>query len=367
MMTVVVRERTVWNDYFTGTPTSLQTTEYTSRQTPSGTNVLVSNCLFKFITTTSQGGALYCYNSVTNFLVESTSFFSCKTSRNEGAIYFLNTDGQCVLYKVCGYDCCTTSGYSYQFAYMQVKKTALSMNYVNYSSVSSCVNEYSGACYTLTLERGKICCTSVNLSLNKCYSQSGIACYPTVDTNSVTCSLTYSSFTDNHATGYNCIYLDTGGANYEIKSCNVIRNIQGSLNAYGTIYTTGNLIIEDSCILENTATNIFYQYSSSYTITISNCTVDKTTCNQNLVTQNTVTKSFILALNHMSTRNCHSEYDSAGTLTPVIQSPSPLISQKHCYTFGNNLSQFQLRYLVSLISVSIFSFIHSGSSGDCLY
>jgi hypothetical protein len=115
----------------------------------------------------------------------------------------------------------------------------------------------------------------------------------------------------------------TVGAKCEIKNCNILRNTQGILGTEGTIYSYGNLTIEDSCILENNANYIFRVSSTSYTSTLSNCTVDSTSGNENVITQNTVTKSFILALNHMSNLICQAEYDSAGTLTPIIQSPSP--------------------------------------------
>jgi hypothetical protein len=195
--------------------------------------------------------------------------------------------------------------------------------------------------------------------MNKCYYRS-IYYYPYSDSNSVICSLSYSSFTDNINTGYNCIYLSTSGARYEIKSCTILRNTQGSLNSHGTIYSYGNLVIEDSCILENTATYNFY--SSSYPITLSKCTVDSTSNNGYLTIQNTVTKSFNLSLNHMSTKNCHSEYDSIGTLTPIIQSPTSSKKQKLYFTFGNFFCQYQLRYLVSLISLLLFNFIHLEAS-----
>jgi predicted outer membrane repeat protein len=115
--------KTAWNDYFSGTTatTTLNSQEYTSRPAPSGSNIYVTNCLFRSITSTSDGGALYCSSSFTYLLVELTSFFSCKTSGIAGAIYFSNTNcGQCVLHKVCGYDCCTTNSNSYQFVYISV-------------------------------------------------------------------------------------------------------------------------------------------------------------------------------------------------------------------------------------------------------
>jgi hypothetical protein len=346
--------KTAWNDYFTGTYSiNLNSQTFTSRQTLSDTSIYISNCLFRSITSTSgNGGALLC-TSVTYFLVESSSFFSCKTSSGYGgAIYFDNTNnGQSVLHEVCGYDCYTTYTSSYyQFAFLRVYNTASSKNYFNYSSISRCVNAESNSHYNLRLRNGKICCPSVNISLNKCQYYSGIYCNPLSDLNSVTCSFSCSTFVDNTANGHNCIRLATT-ANYEIKSCNILRNIQISLGSEGTIASWGNLAVEDSCILENTANCIFYQ-GSSYTITISNCTVDSNSKTGNVVTRNTVTKSFILALKHMSTQNCHSEYDSAGYLTPIIQTPSSSKKQKVCYTYVKLFYQSPLSGFILLTFVS---------------
>jgi hypothetical protein len=352
--------RTAWNDHFPGTNSpNYNSQTYTSRQNPSVTSLYVSNCLFGSITSSSPGSALCC-TSVTYFLVESTSFFSCKTSSNNyGAIYFQNSGGQSVLYEVCAYDCCTTGGgYSHQFALIIVGKVAINKNYVNYSSISRCVSDKSDSWHILGLSCGKTFCPSVNLSLNKCGYNSAIGCWPTVDSNYVTGSLTYSSFADNNAVTANFFWLNSGGVKSEIKSCNILRNTQGDLDLYGTIYSNEKLIISDSCILENEATYIFYQYSSSYTITLSNCTVDKATNNQNLIIQNIITKSFILALNHMYNLICRAEYDSAGYLTPIIQTPSPSKKQNHCRTCGNFILQLRLTDIFSLISIFILNFIN---------
>jgi hypothetical protein len=357
--------RTAWDDFFSGSPTRIQFTEYRTGQTLSDTSVHVSDCLFRYITSTTDGGALYC-NSVQYVLVESCSFFSCKTSDNAGAIYFENSNnGQCVLNEVCGYDCCTTTYYNMQFGYMYMNNGVTNKNYVNYSSISRCVNEITNAQFTLYLYYGNNCCPSVNSSMNKCHGRSGIYCNPSLDSNFVTCSLSYSTFVDNNSTVYTCISLYMAGAKYEIKSCNILRNTLGS-GSEGIIYTRGITMIQDSCILENKATYIFYA-SSSYTITLSNCTVDSTSKSGSLTIQNTVTKSFILALNHMSTQNCHSEYDSAGYLTPIIQTPSSSKKQRHCYTDQGIFFRFPKGNFFSLISILIFSFIHLYSSSNPLY
>jgi hypothetical protein len=363
MLKFCLHSRNAWSDFFTGTISpNLNSQTFTLRQTPSGTNVYIFNCLFGPITSSSDGGALYCYNSVTYFLVESTSFFSCKTSSRGGAIYFYNSDGQCVLHEVCGYDCCTTNSNSYQFGYTRVNSGTYSKNYVNYSSITRCINENSDTYYTMYLNCGKICFPSANISLNKCYYRT-ILCSPSSDSNSFACSFTYSSFTDNIATGYICIFFNLP-YKYEFKCCNILRNTQPLGNGEGTIFLYGTVMIDDSCILENKATYIFYTYSSSYTTTISNCTLDLTSNNGYLTIRNTVTKSFIHALNHLSTQNCHSEYDSAGYLTAIVQTPSSSKRQKLYCTHMNFFYKFPLRDFVSLICILLFNFIHPNSSYD---
>jgi hypothetical protein len=363
MLTCFLHSRTAWNDYFPGSNSpNYNSQTYTSRQAPSVTNVYVSNCLFKSITYTSgNGGALYC-TSATYFLVESSSFFSCKSNGEGGGIYFSKSGSQSVLYKICAYDCCTTTSSWYQFASIIVNNDASSKNYFIYSSATRCLNGVSNSWHVLGLNKGKSYCPSVNISLNKCFGGTGMSCWPTIDSNSFTCSLTYSSFTDNHATGHTCFWLDAVGAEYEIKSCNIIRHTQDNLGTYGTIYISGNAKIEDSCIFENKANIIFYQGSSSYTITLSNCTMDKTSKTRNVVIQNTVTKSFILALNHMSTRSCHAEYDSAGYLTHIIQTPSSSKKPVICYTYVKRFDQPRLSDFFSLHSIFIFNFIHPHAS-----
>jgi hypothetical protein len=347
--------RHAWNDFFSGSlsPT-LGPGEYNSRRTPSASSVYVSDCLFNRITSGSYGGALYC-TSATYFLIELSSFFSCKTSGGwGGALHFENSNsGQCVLYSVCGNDC---NGSSYaQFSRICVKDDATSKNYVNYSSIARCVNEYSNVNYILYHDYGKICYPSVNISMNKCGSYSGVYCYPHSNSNYVTCSLSYSSFTDITSSVQTCIWFNRD-PKCEIKCCNILRNKEAP-GSNGLIRLPGNCMIEDCCILENTATYIFYVYSSStLSLTLSNCTVDKTTSVGSFRIQNTVTKSFIHGLNHMSTQNCHSEYDSAGTLTAI---PNVSVKILFCYTCN---CQARIGDLLLLQCLFMVTFIYANSS-----
>jgi hypothetical protein len=359
MLVTIVHSRTAWDDHFPGTSStsSFGPKEYTSKLTLSDTNVYVSNCLFNKCTSTGDGGALFCSTSVIRLLVDSSSFLSCKASNCGGAIHFNNTgSGQCVLHKVCGNDCTLTNSNDSLFAYVYVSNAVSSKNYVNYSSFARCVYENSVVWHTLRLNYGKIFLLSVNMSMNKCGYRSAGCFHPFFDSSSVTCSFLYSSFADNYAAVYNCICIWIPNTKHEIKCCNFLRNTQVSLDSEGTIYLGGNLMIEDCCILENKATYTFYTYITSDAVTLSNCTVDKTTINGRLVMQNTITKSFIFALNHMSTERCLAEFDSVGTLTPIIQQPSSSKKIIHC-SCKPHLSIF-----VSLIGIFMFNFIHPNPS-----
>jgi hypothetical protein len=352
-----MHSRNAWDDYF---PVAVYPYSrlYTSRQNPSETSVYVSHCLFNSIISANVNGGALCCTSVLYLFVKSTSFFSCKTNGDvAGAIYFSNNDGQSVLYEVCGYDC-----YTYicdQFAWIGVKNTLSSKNYLNYSSITRCVNSNIYGDQTMRFLNGNICCPSINISNNDVKYGSAICLDPLSDSNSVTCSLSYSSFADNIANVRTCIFLWTG-AKYDVKCCNIIRNRQVDLNAEGTICTNGNVMIKDSCILENIATHVFFQGNYRYTITLSNCTVDLTSNNGYLTTQNAVTKSFIHALNHMATQNCHTEYDTFGTLTPNLQPPSK--KQIHYCTCGGLFYHFLQRNFVLLIDLLIFNYIYPYAS-----
>jgi hypothetical protein len=357
MFSFLLLNRSAWDDYFPGiNPTrNIKQQEITTKPTISETSVFVSNCLFNRCSSITDGGALSC-TSATYILIESSSFFTCMTSdRYGGAIYINNTDnGNCVLHGVCGNDCCSTntsSGSSWgQFAFIRVKNDLSNKNYVYYSSISRCVNQTTISRYTFWLYSGKIYCSSVNSSMNRFLYHSGITCYPYPDSSSVTCLLSYSSITDNIACGVSCICLHQSGAKHEIKCCNILRNMQGTPNSEGTIRSYGYMMIEDSCILENNATYTFYVLSSS-TITISNCTVDNKTSYGNFTIQNTAMKSFIHGLNHIYTRNCHSEYDSVGTITAV-----PYVSVKKIFCYTCERPRYNL---FSLNYVFMVTFIHS--------
>jgi hypothetical protein len=83
---------------------------------------------------------------------------------------------------------------------------------MNYSSITRCVNENSGSYHTFRFYRGKIYFPAVNSSMNKCQYYPGFYSSQHSDSNSVTCSVSFSSFSDNNAFGYSCIYFNRDAA-----------------------------------------------------------------------------------------------------------------------------------------------------------
>ena len=84
-------------------------------------NIYVSLCQFIECKASSTGGAIYVSSTnYTKILIEQSSFSKCQVTYgyNGGAIY-IGSQGNCVLYGVCGYACCTTSVFSYQFCFVQ--------------------------------------------------------------------------------------------------------------------------------------------------------------------------------------------------------------------------------------------------------
>jgi hypothetical protein len=330
LLSYIMHPMTLWRDYFTGNPTTTRNRYNGPKLTLSDASAYISNSLFDKCTSNDSGGALYC-KLVPQLLIESTSFFSCKTSHMYGgAIYFTSLyDCECVLNKVCANNCCSSkNSHSYgQFAKIEIKGNISCKNYVVYSSIVRCINANESSYYPMRLDRGIISFPKVNISMNKNERCSGVYCCPSSDSSSITCSFSYSTFIDNNATSNTCISIP-GGANFEIKFCNIIRNTQ--IRSYeGTISISGDLMIKDSCILENKADKIFSIGSGDYTITLSRCTIDSTINDRRVVINNTVTKSFVLALDHISTRNCHAQYDSTKKPTPTTQ--PPFSSKKRMY------------------------------------
>jgi hypothetical protein len=145
-MKLNVLQRTFDDVYGSGlNPTNYTSPEYTDKRIDaSSSNVYVHNCVFRSCTSSTHGGALYCSSNVLRLLVEQSSYISCTTTNSYGAgIYFCNTaSGECILSKVCGFDCSSTkSGSTGQFCYIYTNNNNVnSRNHVNDSSITRTSN-----------------------------------------------------------------------------------------------------------------------------------------------------------------------------------------------------------------------------------
>jgi hypothetical protein len=296
-------------------------TEYTERIDVSGNeNVSVHECIFRNITSSEEGGALYCNSSDHRLLIEQSSFISCMTSEGHGGgIHFLSAvSGECALLRVCAYNCSAVkSGDSYgQFAWITIK----SRNHVNDSSIIRTLTKGGRSHCELYLYYANILCPSVNLSNNKCNYYTAMLCFPTSQD---TCYISYSSFVNNSAMGgFGCIYLENPDSSKYIDTCNILNNKQHSSNR-ALIITWGNLLIMDSCILGSNKDNrVFYEGHHLYKITISNCTIDDDIFTESRyygsITMNkSIESSFVNQLSHIVTQKCDSYFDSYGILTSI--------------------------------------------------
>jgi hypothetical protein len=320
--------KTTFDDFYGPGNTNIEEytgPKYTGRQTPKNQNVYVHDCFFQSCLSSSDGGALSCDSSIYKLLIHQTSFISCQTSSsNGGGIYFYSqTNGQCIMSKVCGYNC--SSFYRGQFIYTHMNSNSINYkNHANDTSITRSLGTDTSSRITLDLYYGNILCPSVNLTNNICYYHTALLCAPT---SSDTCRISYSSIVNNTANDNTCIYFYNSATSHYVESCNILNNNQTSSSS-GIIYSNTNVNFKDSCIFGNDKiNNIFYVSSSSYKITISNCTIDDDIFTNgryygSVTVIKTLERTFINALSHIVTRNCDSYFDSYGTLSVKPNTPS---------------------------------------------
>jgi hypothetical protein len=299
--------------------------QYSQTVTPNENYVYVHDCVFSYCSSSSNGGALNCGSSVYKLLVEQTTFISCSTSSSYGGgIYFYSTtNGECVLSKICGFNCLSTG--NGLFAYVYTKNDVSYKNNVNDSTMTHSITQTGTL--SLWLYYGTILCPSVNITNNECKSYPAILCFPTVSSASEMCCVSYSSIVNNTANGsWGCMDL-AGSSSQLIDKCNILNNKQTTSSSYEIIiHSSSNLLIKDSCILgNNKGMKIFYAASGK--ITISNCTIDDDIISNARYSRSVsftkmIQRSFIHALSHISTQKCDSYFDSYGTLSvkPIVPS-----------------------------------------------
>jgi hypothetical protein len=310
-------------------PTNFTGPVYTQTLNTNDNNVYVHDCVFSYCSSSSNGGALICGSNVYRLLVEQTAFISCSTlSGAGGGIYFSNSaSGECVLSRICGYNCSSTG--SGPFAYIYLKNDVNNKNYVNDSSFTRSLKKSGSPARALYIFNGNILCQSVNISNNECDSYSGIYCRPTASSVSDTCCISHSSIVNNTANGrHGCIILGDSGTSMTIDTCNILNNIQTDYSSNEiSFYVHTYLLIKDSCVLGNNQGKRVFHVTTSGKVTLSNCTIDddifsKTRYSGSVTITKMIERTFINALLHISTQKCDSYFDSYGTLTAKPNVPT---------------------------------------------
>ena len=223
-------------------------------------NFYITNCYFHNISTQSDGGVIFS-ESLSQLLVETSTFISCSTSKDGGVIYA--SQGDCVIHEVCGIEC---HAYRYSFSDVWAQSSTENINYVHDSSVAYCNSEDEDINYHLY---GYINIKSFNSSHNTATRYSSLRCFSGTKKDNIGNSISYSSFVDNNATQYYCIYLSNYASLTE--SSNIINNHQKEPGNNGLIYTYYNSKMSKCCIIDNSEIPIFQ--SGFQTLTLSECTI----------------------------------------------------------------------------------------------
>ena len=116
---------------------------------------------------------------------------------------------QCVLSSVCGVQCNTGDWNDGQFCYVIVSSGDSNKNHIIDSSVT--LTKQTNAYATLDHWYGNVSCKGVNVSNNEVRQVSGIYIYyPSIS------SISFSSFRNNKATSYRCIYFNSGSSKWYV-------------------------------------------------------------------------------------------------------------------------------------------------------
>ena len=316
--------KTSFEDFYAGTSptyTCKDLNVYSYRTSYDSGHVYVCNCVFRECSSTSQGGAV-CFSitgsNIYYLLAEDSSFIDCTTSSNSGgAIYFYTNLGMSVLNRVCAVKCLSksTGESNGQSLYAYTRASMVYKNYVNLSSICNSKNNNAKSNRALQLQNGNIKITKANITNNECQYYSALYCSPSSNNGCIY----YSSFVNNTSGCRGCLMLS---GSQEIHLCNIINNDQKTDgDDSSVIYTNANLFIAHTCILENNkGKTVFHEATSSCRITLLNCTTDSDVFSNSRIINNvtiyiTNKRVFINGLEHLSTNECHSSYDSVGTLT----------------------------------------------------
>jgi len=262
-----------------------------SRITEEKDNLLVYDCFFEGL---SQS-AIYYYGSTINLVVCDCMFYSCLSSLNGGGIYFSCSNGGIVLDRVCGFQCYSTSSSS---SYGQFCNTLTGDNIheYHYVSIRSCPSTGSSRYCSLWIGNGNQKLYSVNQSMNSCYCVASFQSLFSQSLQSQFCTVSNNIAIDNQI--INC----HGGANRQIKYCNVVHNVSPQV---GIVFIwEGAACVMDQCVfLSNTGT-LFNIGSGTLQIKNSFITHSGTTTVNSVILSNNTKAISSYSVSYFETNQC---------------------------------------------------------------
>jgi len=216
-------------------------------------SVIISYCSFsRSSQLTGNGGVISISSSEYSLSVTQTIFYFCTSSSNGGAIYFSSSTS--FLNMICADKCGSASG---NFAYFSTSTE----NYIGYLSI---LNSYhiSNELSTLCTFFGDQNIKGSNSSFNQALYYSSLRIASPV---SVTCS--FSSFYSNSASEYSCIGVWKNSG--EISYCNVVGNNSPKAHSVILSYDGAKVTFKYSIFKQNLNKLFASGTGSSITITSS--------------------------------------------------------------------------------------------------
>ena len=205
------------------------------------------------ISTSSSGGVMYFYYTLTNLSVKDSIFFNCSSSGNGGCIFYYSPieNSETLIERVCGYSCWCGLTFQDPFSITLIKDDCNHYNKYLFVSISKCSPYYSYCYSSIFVQYGNQSIKSTNSSNNNVKGVSGIRiAYPS-------CFLgSHNSFLNGNSSEYSSIYFNRNTNNL-LQFSNIINN-NSPLSNYGIVFIENGIYNISNCIFFNNYNNLFY-------------------------------------------------------------------------------------------------------------
>ena len=318
----------LYETYFTGY-TAIPS-KYQKRTVLKDANNHIQDCIFKFLSSTDKGGAIfYEVNSIAHLLVEDCVFYQTKSRLISGAIYFHGSlNGGCVLYRVCGSYCMSEyNDYCSGRQFGIIVTASNKPNVLEHISITRC--NHNNGVYVIETAFGNQVYRHNNISNNRMRECSG---FTVTKFNSL--SQSHCSIINNTETSIITLYYYGGSSTGLFETSNVIGC--NSPSGHGVVCAhSGASIMITKCVFLSNLHRLFYLKSGS--LSISQCGIYHFYSIGHSYTNCSLTNVEAISLYHFDSILCNYIYSPFSTpeqspmrtpkSTPsVIPAPPPTIA-----------------------------------------